>query len=155
MDSFSTRAPDDFEAALRAHLDDGIERLVVDVREDPGGFVDAAVDISSQFLADGPIFWEESADGSQRSVEVQPGGLATEPSIEVVVLIDDGSASASEILAGHSRTPGERVGRRDDVRQGHGPGVDAAPGRERRVSPLGRKMADPRQGLDPWLRRAS
>ena len=100
VDSFSSRADDDFEKALRGHLDAGIERLVVDVRGDPGGFVDTAVAITSEFLADGPVFWEEDAQGTQRPIEVAGGGLATDPGIEVVVLIDDGTASASEILAG-------------------------------------------------------
>ncbi|MFV2064611.1 MAG: S41 family peptidase, partial [Chloroflexota bacterium] len=40
------------------------------------------------------------ADGTQRSIDVERGGLAVDPGIEVVVLVDDGSASASEILAG-------------------------------------------------------
>ena len=56
--------------------------------------------ITSQFLPDGPAFWEEDADGTQRSVDVIGGGRATDPEIEIVVLVNDGSASASEILAG-------------------------------------------------------
>jgi carboxyl-terminal processing protease len=100
IDAFSANVADAFEAALREQLDAGIRKLVVDVRDDPGGFVDAAVDITSQFLPDGPVYWEETADGSQRSVEVTGDGLAHDAAIEVAVLIDDGTASASEILAG-------------------------------------------------------
>jgi carboxyl-terminal processing protease len=100
IDAFSANVADSFETALREHLDAGVRKLVVDVREDPGGFVDAAVDITSQFLPDGPVYWEESADGSQRAVEVTGNGLAHDVAIEVVVLIDDGTASASEIVAG-------------------------------------------------------
>jgi carboxyl-terminal processing protease len=100
IEAFSAKVAESFETALREHLDAGIRKLVVDVRDDPGGFVDAAVDITSQFLPDGPVYWEESADGSQRSVEVTGNGLAHDVAIEVVVLIDDGTASASEIVAG-------------------------------------------------------
>ena len=100
VDSFSGGAADSFEAALRELLEAGLTELVVDVRGDPGGFVDAAVDIASQFIADGPVFWEEDAAGVQRAVEVSGGGLAVDPAIELVVLVDDGTASASEILAG-------------------------------------------------------
>lgn len=109
IDGFSTRVAGGFEAALREQLEAGIERLVVDVRDDPGGFVDTAVSISSQFLADGPVFWEEDADGRQRSIDVSGGGLATDSSIEVVVLVNGGTASASEILAGALQDAGRAV----------------------------------------------
>ena len=100
VDTFSTGAADDFHARLRSHLDAGVADVIVDVRDDPGGFVDAAVTMASEFLADGPVYQEEHAGGERRVVEARAGGLATDPSIDVVVLIDDGTASASEILAG-------------------------------------------------------
>ncbi len=100
IESFSAKSADDFEGALRSHLEGGIDKLIVDVRDDPGGFVDATVEISSQFLADGAVLWEEDAAGRQVSVDVSGGGLATDPSIEVVLLVNGGSASASEILGG-------------------------------------------------------
>ncbi len=77
-----------------------MEALVLDVRDDPGGFVDATVEISSQFLADGAVFWEEDAGGSQVSVDVIDHGLATDSAVSVAVLVNGGTASASEILAG-------------------------------------------------------
>jgi carboxyl-terminal processing protease len=114
IDSFGVRAADRFEAALKQHLDAGLQRLIVDVRDDPGGFVDATVEISSQFLEDGAVFWQEDASGQQTAVDVVDGGLAVDPEIEVVVLMNAGSASASEILAaalqdaGRARLVGER-----------------------------------------------
>jgi carboxyl-terminal processing protease len=109
IDGFSSRVAEGFEEALREQLEAGVERLVLDVRDDPGGFVDAAVAISSQFLADGPVFWEEDADGRQRAIDVTGGGLATDPGIELVVLVNAGSASASEILAGALQDAGRAM----------------------------------------------
>ena len=60
----------------------------------------AARQIASEFIASGPIFWEQDAKGVQTETDADVGGVATDPSIKVVVLIDKGSASASEIVAG-------------------------------------------------------
>ena len=60
----------------------------------------AARAVASQFIASGPMFWEEDAAGTQVSTDAQPGGVATSDDIQVVCLIDGGSASASEIVAG-------------------------------------------------------
>ena len=100
IDNFSGNASSDFEDALEAQLDAGIDRLIVDVRDDPGGVVDATVEISSQFIEDGAVFWEEYADGSLFSVDVTGEGIATDPELDVVLLVNGGSASASEILGG-------------------------------------------------------
>ncbi len=109
IDSFSGSAAESFETELRGLLDAGLSHLVVDLRGDPGGFVDAAVDIASQFIAEGPVFWEEDASGTQRAIDSRGGGLAVDPDIELVVLVDDGTASASEILAGALQDAGRAV----------------------------------------------
>ena len=100
IDNFSGNAAEDFEADLQAHLDAGLEKLIVDVRDDPGGFVDATVEISSQFIEEGAVFWEEDADGTQVAIDVTGEGIATDPRLELVLLVNGGSASASEILGG-------------------------------------------------------
>ena len=105
--------------------------------------------VASEFIADGPIYWQEEADGSQKEVDASPGGIATDPSIEVVVLIDRGSASASELVAGALQDRGRaKIDRRDDVRQGHGPAVAGAR-RARRRQAHGLEVADAGQALDP------
>ncbi len=60
----------------------------------------AARKIASQFIGSGVLFWEQDAKGNQTPTPALGGGVATDPKIEVVVLIDGGSASASEIVAG-------------------------------------------------------
>jgi carboxyl-terminal processing protease len=114
IDSFSSNVGANFETALRETLDAGVEGVIVDLRDDPGGFVDAAVAISSQFIADGPVYWEEDAAGSQRAVEVSGGGLADDADLGLAVLVNGGTASASEILAGALQDAGraELVGER-------------------------------------------
>ena len=97
---FSDAAADDVVAALKAHLSEGRTKLILDVRGNPGGYVTAARKIASQFIASGPVFWEQDAQGKQVATEALGDGVATAADVDVVVLIDGGSASASEIVAG-------------------------------------------------------
>jgi carboxyl-terminal processing protease len=100
LSGFSDVAADDVVEALKAHLVAGRTKLIVDLRGDPGGYVTAARKIASQFIASGPVFWEQDAQGNQVATEALGDGVATAPDLRVVVLIDGGSASASEIVAG-------------------------------------------------------
>ena len=100
IDGFSGSAAQDFQTDLQNQLDQGVRKFVIDLRDDPGGFVDAALSIASQFVASGPIYWEEHSDGVKVPVMAEPDGIAVDPGIEVVVLVNSGSASASEILTG-------------------------------------------------------
>jgi len=100
LDGFSSSAADDFHDQLEALVGGGVRGIVLDLRGDPGGFVESAERIASEFVGSGPIFWEAFADGTETPHDAIPGGVATDPAIEVVVLVDGGSASASEIVAG-------------------------------------------------------
>jgi carboxyl-terminal processing protease len=106
---FSGSAADSFRTHLKEQLDAGVRGFVIDVRDDPGGYVDAALSIASQFVGSGPIYWEEYADGRQVPTEARSDGLATDPGIRVVVLVNGGSASASEILAGALQDTGRAM----------------------------------------------
>lgn len=106
---FSASAAEDFTEQLKGFIDQGITRFVVDLRDDPGGFVDAARSIASEFVKSGPIYWEEYADGRQVPTDATGGGIATDERFEVAVLINGGSASASEILAGALQDTGRAV----------------------------------------------
>ncbi len=98
--AFSDNAATDFTTALQAGLAKGERSVIVDLRDNPGGYVTAARTIASQFIGSGPLFWEESADGTQIETDASAGGIATDASIRVMVLVNKGSASASEIVSG-------------------------------------------------------
>lgn len=100
LNGFSDRGATELEAALRAHVEAKRTKIILDLRGNPGGYVTAARAVASQFIASGPIFWEQDAAGTQVETDADPGGVATSDDIQVVCLIDGGSASASEIVAG-------------------------------------------------------
>ena len=112
LSGFSDHAAEQFDDAVAEDIAAGRKKLIVDLRGNPGGYVTAARDIASQFLADGAIFWEEDADGALVETAAKPGGVAVSDEIEVAVLVDGGSASASEIVAGalHDRDRATIVG---------------------------------------------
>ncbi|HVA85826.1 MAG TPA: S41 family peptidase [Candidatus Saccharimonadales bacterium] len=97
---FSDTAAADVVSALRADVAAGQRKVILDLRGNPGGFVTAARTVASQFISSGPIFWQQDARGHVVATTAEPGGVATDPSLRLVVLIDKGSASASEIVAG-------------------------------------------------------
>jgi len=97
---FSDAAADATVAAFAEHLKAGRTKLILDLRGNPGGYVTAARKIASQFIASGVIFYEQDASGTQVATEALGDGIATDPRLRIVCLIDGGSASASEIVAG-------------------------------------------------------
>ncbi len=100
LSGFSDLAADEVVEALKAHLAAGRTKLILDVRDNPGGYVTAARKIASQFIASGPVFWEQDAKENQVVTDALGDGVATADDLRIVVLIDGGTASASEIVAG-------------------------------------------------------
>lgn len=98
VNSFGEETGRELRAQLRTLLAQNPTGLVLDLRGNPGGYLQTAIDVVSQFIPDGVVMVERFGDGRERTFEVQGGGLATQ--IPLVVLIDKGSASASEIVAG-------------------------------------------------------
>ena len=99
LHGFSNPSADQFHDAIQRLLDAGAASFVFDLRDNPGGYIDAANKIASEFIDDGLIFTQESAAEGVTRWEATGEGLATDPKIPVVVLVNGGSASASEIVA--------------------------------------------------------
>jgi carboxyl-terminal processing protease len=72
--------------------------LILDLRNNPGGLLDEAVEVASQFLREGNVLLEKNSSGATTPVPVKPGGLL--PRLPLVVLVNVGSASAAEVVAG-------------------------------------------------------
>jgi carboxyl-terminal processing protease len=99
--NFSAEAPDNFRNAMNDFLKSGLKRLVIDVRGNPGGYLDAAVNIASYFLDEGKMIVLEKQGQAASVVNHRSTGIVGLPKdTKVAILVDSGSASASEILAG-------------------------------------------------------
>lgn len=72
--------------------------IILDLRNNPGGYLDAAVDVASLFIKDGIIAYEQERDGKKEDLKAT--GNAKLAGIPLVVLVNSGSASGSEIVAG-------------------------------------------------------
>jgi carboxyl-terminal processing protease len=98
LSEFRQNAERDITAALQGAQAAGAKGLIVDLRNDPGGLLDQAIQVTSQFLKDGNVLLEADAQGNRTPFPVLPGGQAT--TIPLVVLVNPGTASSAEIFAG-------------------------------------------------------
>jgi len=98
---FTSNSADLFDTAWSAFKASGSKMLIIDLRGNPGGYLDAAVDIASHFLPKGTLIVTEDHEGkAPNDVHTSLGYNDVPPGTKVVVLVDAGSASASEILSG-------------------------------------------------------
>ncbi len=98
LSNFGDTATDELRHALEGLLAQDPIGLILDLRGNGGGYLNIAIEVTSEFIAEGVVVIERFGDGREQEYQSVGGGLATE--IPLVVLIDAGSASASEILAG-------------------------------------------------------
>src|SRR3989344_2845038 len=99
--NFSANSPNLFRDALREFIESEPDKLVLDLRGNPGGYLDAAVDMASFFLPAGKAIVREDFGKEEEEVVYRSRGYDIfNENLKMVVLIDGGSASASEILAG-------------------------------------------------------
>lgn len=96
--SFDAGVTKDLRKSLEELQREGVKGIVLDLRNDPGGLLDEAIGVSSQFLTNGNVVLTKDAKGKVVPEPVDRGGLAG--SMPLVVLVNQGSASAAEIVAG-------------------------------------------------------
>ncbi|MEK7569725.1 MAG: S41 family peptidase [Patescibacteria group bacterium] len=102
--SFSGNSPSLFRDAVKKFSQAKTDKLLLDLRGNPGGYLGAAVSMASWFLPEGKVIvTEDSGEGSEPEVYRSKGYNVFNNKLKFVILIDSGSASASEILAGAMR----------------------------------------------------
>lgn len=101
---FSERSPEEMTKALAEMRQQGADRFIWDLRGNPGGRVDSATQLADIWLDSGVIVSEKHADGSSDKVEAKAGGDGVD--FPLVIVVDGGSASASEIVSGALRDNG-------------------------------------------------
>lgn len=105
----------DFNVHAREHVNKAldeldlttIEGLVFDLRGNPGGLLNSAIDIASAFIKDGTILIEDFGNGNEQIFKANGSYIGT--SVPMVVLVDNNSASASELVAGALQDQGRAV----------------------------------------------
>lgn len=95
---FSGESSNEIAGALEDLLDQGATSFILDLRQNGGGLLDAAVDVADHFLPKLPILYQQTKDEGERVFESTDSTLA--PDAPLAVLVNGGTASASEILAG-------------------------------------------------------
>lgn len=95
---FSSRTGDEIATALKDVIDGGVSGIILDLRDDPGGVLDSAIKVASQFLKEGIVLYTVDSNGDRENWDVIKGGLATD--LPLAVLVNENSASASEVVAG-------------------------------------------------------
>jgi carboxyl-terminal processing protease len=104
---FTATTPADVAEALQDLADRGATGLAVDLRGNPGGLFESAVDTARLFLVNGPIVAEVRVDGSGPSYKVESAGRWS--ALPVVLVVDGGTASAAELLAAVLQQHGRAV----------------------------------------------
>ena len=107
ISQFGANRTQDLVKALQDVQSKGLKGIVLDLRNDPGGYRDEAIGVASQFLTSGNVLLEQNAQGQRTPYPVKAGGIA--PNLPLSVLINEGTASSAEIAAGalqdHHRGP--------------------------------------------------
>jgi len=104
---FAAETRDELTRALAELRAAGARAIVLDLRDNPGGFLNTAMDVASEFINDGVLAYQEDNRGRRTTLKARSGGSATD--VPLAVLVNRGSASASEIVAGAIRDHGRGV----------------------------------------------
>lgn len=108
LNLFTNNSDEVVHGALAELLEDGMRSLILDLRNNPGGSLDSSVEIASEFLDEGLVLRTQSPD-EVTPYDVRSGGLITNRAIPMTILVNRGSASASEVVAGALKEAGRAV----------------------------------------------
>ena len=108
LNLFTENADEQIHQHLEDLLANDPRALVFDLRNNPGGLLDTSVNIASEFISEGIVVSTESPE-SVTTYDVEPGGTATDPGLPVYLVVNQGSASASEVVAGALADNGRAV----------------------------------------------
>jgi carboxyl-terminal processing protease len=95
---FTSRTPDELKTALEELQASNVKGLLVDLRNNAGGLLQESIAVASQFVSGGEVIVYEKTSQNERAVNAEDGGLATD--LPLVVLVNQGTASAAELVAG-------------------------------------------------------
>ena len=95
---FSERTNEELSPVLQSIIEEAATGIILDLRSNPGGSLQAVVDVASHFLPEGVVVNIVDNQGKQTALEVEPNGLTTD--LPMIGLVDSFSASGSEVLAG-------------------------------------------------------
>lgn len=98
VSTYGEKTTAELETALKELMAEKPKGMILDLRNNGGGYLNTAIEVVSQFIPSGVVMYEQYGSGEKETFEALPGGLATD--IPLVVLVNEGTASASEITAG-------------------------------------------------------
>ncbi|MEA2008560.1 MAG: S41 family peptidase [Chloroflexota bacterium] len=105
--SFAQDTRAELRKGIKEVLSEDVDGIIIDLRYNGGGYLQSAIEVASEFISKGVILYEDYGNGEVNTFEAMNGGKATD--IPLVFLVNEGSASASEIVAGaiqdHERAP--------------------------------------------------
>ena len=107
ISQFTAQTSRELRQGVQKLIDNGAEGIILDLRGNPGGLLSATVDVASEFLTDGLVTYEVDSRGKKDEWKVKKGGNF--PKIPMVTLVDNFSASGSEVLAGALQDQGRSV----------------------------------------------
>lgn len=154
MYNFSANSSNMFRDALREFVFSGDSKLIIDLRGNPGGYLESAVDISSWFLPAGKVVAREKFSTGEETL-FRSKGYDIFNDLQLVILVNEGSASASEIMAGALQEHGiaKLVGQKTFGKGSVQELVEVTPNTSLKITiakwltPNGRSISD--EGLEP------
>ena len=107
ISQFTAQTSRELRKGMQQLVDNGAKGIILDLRGNPGGLLSATVDVASEFLTDGLVTYEVDSRGKKDEWKVKKGGQF--PEIPMVTLVDNFSASGSEVLSGALQDQGRSV----------------------------------------------